>query len=192
MFGLAAPRESAVRAQLELLAGVSYSYREVGALKDSRFPAGYEVDRHSVLLGTGADCFVRAKAALSRWEMFHVGWVQLHPSVPRTDPGSMVGIAARFFFLWTLSSCRVAYAVDERGEVERFGFALGTLPGHVLAGEEEFCVEWRHADDSVWYAVRAFSRPVQVLSRLGYPIVRALQARFARDSHAAMLQASRA
>jgi len=42
----------------------------------------------------------------------------------------------------------------------------------------------------VWYHVCAFSRPDKLLSRLGYPIVRHLQKRFARDSHAAMERAT--
>jgi len=39
----------------------------------------------------------------------------------------------------------------------------------------------------VWYDILAFSRPNQVLTRLGYPLVRRIQKRFAKDSAAAML-----
>jgi uncharacterized protein (UPF0548 family) len=38
----------------------------------------------------------------------------------------------------------------------------------------------------VWYDIRAFSRPRHVLARLGYPLTRRTQKRFARDSVAAM------
>ena len=77
-----------------------------------------------------------------------------------------------------MSACRIVYVLVEP---RRFGFAYGTLPAHVERGEERFLVEWC-ADDSVWYDILAFSRPNHWLVRLGYPITRLLQKRFARDS----------
>jgi uncharacterized protein (UPF0548 family) len=74
--------------------------------------------------------------------------------------------------------------IDEKN---RFGFAYGTLPGHAECGEEIFMVE-RHEDDSVHYVIKAFSRPRLWLARLGYPIARAQQRKFVRDSKAAMQQ----
>ena len=76
-----------------------------------------------------------------------------------------------------------------RSEVERFGFAYGTLPGHAERGEERFSVEYHAENDSVWYDLFAFSRPGP-LARLAYPFARSLQKRFARDSKAAMLEAA--
>src|SRR5262249_20824062 len=70
------------------------------------------------------------------------------------------------------------------GQVQRYGFAYGTLPEHAESGEERFTVEWHEADDAVWYDILAFSRPHQLLVRLGYPLARRLQKRFARDSAA--------
>jgi uncharacterized protein (UPF0548 family) len=81
------------------------------------------------------------------------------------------------------------YVVDESGPISKFGFAYGTLPGHVESGEERFLIEWDRADDSVWYDILAFSRPNHILIRLGYPIVRRTQKRFGRDSAASMLRA---
>src|SRR5262249_16001520 len=57
------------------------------------------------------------------------------------------------------------------------------------AGEEGFTVEWDEAGSAVWYDILAFSRPQQLLARLGYPFARRLQKRFARDSAAAMRRA---
>ena len=51
-------------------------------------------------------------------------------------------------------------------------------------------MEW-HKDDSVWYDIHAFSRPQQAMVRLGFPFARMLQRRFARESLAAMVAASR-
>jgi len=81
--------------------------------------------------------------------------------------------------------------VDESGLVRRYGFAHGTLPAHAESGEERFLVEWDRADDAVWYDVLAFSRPNLVLARLGYPLTRRTQKRFARESAAAMSKAVR-
>jgi hypothetical protein len=75
--------------------------------------------------------------------------------------------------------------------IKRFGFAYGTLAEHAESGEERFTVEWHGEDDTVWYDVLAFSRPRQVLARLGYPLSRLLQKRFAEGSKATMLQAAR-
>ena len=80
--------------------------------------------------------------------------------------------------------------VEESGAVEKFGFAYGTLPGHVECGEERFTVEWHRDDDSVWYDILAFSKPGHILTRLGYPLARRLQKRFAVDSMQAMVRAA--
>ena len=72
--------------------------------------------------------------------------------------------------------------------VKRFGFAYGTLRDHAERGEERFMIEWQGSDDSVWYDILAFSQP-NLLAKLGYPLTRRLQKRFARDSLAAMVKA---
>ena len=190
MIGFTIAGDDAVRERLAQLHNAPYSYPEVGALETPVFPPGYRVDQNRSLLGHGAACYGRAKAALRNWQMFGLGWVRLHPQAPPIAADTAIGISARFLCVWYMNFCRIAYVVEDKGDVEKFGFGLGTLPGHILSGEELFCVEWNRADDSVWYDVCAFSRPDQLLSRLGYPIVRQLQKRFARDSHIAMARAS--
>ena len=93
--------------------------------------------------------------------------------------------------LWWLNACRIVYVVDESGPIHKFGFAYGTLPGHVESGEERFLIEWHRGENSVWYDILAFSRPNHFLTRLGYPMVRRTQKRFGRDSAASMLKAVR-
>jgi uncharacterized protein (UPF0548 family) len=100
-----------------------------------------------------------------------------------------VAVIARLFGLWWENACRIVYVVDEEGPVQRFGFAYGTLPEYAESGEERFTVEWHEADDAVWYDILAFSLPQRHLARLGYPLARRLQRRFARDSGAAMRRA---
>ena len=82
-------------------------------------------------------------------------------------------------------AARIVYVIEEP---RRFGFAYGTLPGHVERGEERFCVEWQ-GDDTVWYDREAFSQPRYWMVRLGKPIARRVQRRFGRESKAAMLRA---
>lgn len=72
--------------------------------------------------------------------------------------------------------CRVVYVVDEP---HRRGFAYGTLKGHPESGEEAFLVEQRE-DGTVWFVVRAFSRPSNAFYRLGYPVLRTMQKRFTK------------
>ena len=123
--------------------------------------------------------------------MFHVGWVELcWPSAPIV-PGTTVAVLARTLGVWTLNACRVVYVVEESCEVDRFGFAYGTLLDHAESGEERFTVEYRHADDSVMYDLLAFSRPRKVYAKLGRFYSRRLQRKFARDSLRAMERAAK-
>jgi uncharacterized protein (UPF0548 family) len=64
------------------------------------------------------------------------------------------------------------------------------LPEHAERGEERFTVEWRRDEGSVHYDLYAFSRPNHLLARIGHPLARRLQRRFARDSIGAMLRAA--
>jgi uncharacterized protein (UPF0548 family) len=144
------------------------------------------VDHTRIKLGDGAGTFAAAKAALERWEHFRLGWVETWPPNAPIQAGQVVAVIARLLGLWWLNACRIVYVVGEEGPVQRFGFAYGTLPEHAESGEERFTVEWHEADGAVWYDILAFSRPQQLLTRLGYPLVRRLQKRFARDSAAAM------
>jgi uncharacterized protein (UPF0548 family) len=90
-----------------------------------------------------------------------------------------------------LNGCRVVYHVDSSNGEARFGFAYGTLPNHAEAGEELFEVFVDPATEEVMFRIRASSRPRATLARVGQPIARALQARFRRDSGAAMTRATR-
>ena len=164
------------------------SYSDVGASRDTP-PAGYTVDHNQVKLGEGPSVFEHATMALRRWRMFQLEWVELFwPSAPIAI-GADVAVLVRVCGLWSLNACRIVYVVDETTPVRRYGFAYGTLPDHAESGEERFSIEWHREDDSVWYDMLAFSRPRHPLARLGYPLTRRLQKRFARDSMAAMCRA---
>lgn len=110
-------------------------------------------------------------------------------SVTPLEVGQVVAIMGWAVGFWWLNSCRIVYTVDESGPTSRFGFAYGTLPGHVESGEERFLIEWDRDSDQVSYNILAFSRPNHILTWLGYPFVRRSQKRFGRDSAASMFRA---
>ena len=194
LFSLTRPSAARIAAFLAAQEGASLSYTEAGATRAAP-PPGYTVDHNRVCLGYGAAAFNDAVASLRRWCMLSLGWAEVHPPEPAIEPGQVVAVVARHFGFWSMNACRIVYVVDEAcgaGGGRRFGFAYGTLPDHGAVGEERFLVEWRPGDDSVWYDLYAVSRPGHLLARLGYPLVRGLQRRFARASKGAMVAATRA
>ncbi|WZP00589.1 DUF1990 domain-containing protein [Isosphaeraceae bacterium EP7] len=190
MLSVRKPSGEFLRRYLTGRAGLDFSYSAVGATAHDP-PDGFVLDHRRTKLGEGETVFRSARAALERWEQFHLGWVEAWPPETPIRPGEVVAVLGHAIGLWWLNSCRIAYVVDESGPISKFGFAYGTLPGHIASGEERFLIEWDRSDDSVWYDILAFSRPDQVLIRLGYPVVRRAQKRFGRDSAAAMLRAVR-
>ncbi|MGA9507342.1 MAG: DUF1990 domain-containing protein [Candidatus Sulfotelmatobacter sp.] len=116
--------------------------------------------------------------------------MKLHwPNAP-IQVGTDVAVSVHHLGFYSLNACRIIYLIDEAGSVNRFGFAYGTLAEHAESGEERFTVEWNRADDTVWYDILAFSRPRQMLAKLGYSLSRSLQKRFAEGSKAAMVRAA--
>ncbi len=158
--------------------GAPFSYPFPGATQNGVPPRGFDNDRLRLIIGRGAADFLRAKEAIRQWQMFPRPWTQIMPGGAPVLPGTTVLMYARVLGLWWRNACRIVYAVEE---ADRFGFAYGTLPAHVESGEELFWVGL-DPDGSVWYEIRAFSRPRHWLARLGYPYVRYLQAKFRRDS----------
>jgi uncharacterized protein (UPF0548 family) len=188
MYLLTRPTDKLIKRFIASQQEKSFSYAEIGA-SHSTPPSGYRVDHNRVCLGMGAETFEHAKAAIYRWEMFHLDWVQLYwPDAP-IKTGTTVGVMARALGVWSLNASRVVYVIEKDGPIERFGFAYGTLPDHAERGEERFSVEWHHQDDTVWYDLLAFSQPNQLLSKIAYPYARKIQKRFAIDSMQAMVRA---
>jgi uncharacterized protein (UPF0548 family) len=187
MYFLSKPNRDCIRQFVFAQAGKQFSYAHAGASRE-RAPHGYNVDHNRIQLGEGADIFERAKNAIKQWKMFDMPWIELYwPDTPiKTD--ATVAVLVSHLGFWSLNACRIVYEIDERGDCEKFGFAYGTLPEHGERGEERFTVEFHRVDQSVWYDLYAFSRPGPA-ARLAYPLTRALQKRFARDSKEAMQRA---
>lgn len=188
MFLIGKPDERFIRRFLREQKDAPYSYAEVGASR-TLAPNGYNVDQSRIFLGEGRPTFERAIEALKNWKMFEMSWIKLcWPDTP-IEVGAVVGVLAHHFGFWSLNACRIVYVLDEKGEVEKCGFAYGTLPAHGERGEERFSVEYNRSDEKVWYDLYAFSKPKHVLAKAGYPISRSLQKRFASESKKAMLKA---
>ena len=191
MFRLTRPDARDVARFLAAQRDAPFSYAEVGATRAAP-PGGYTVDHQRVRLGSGPAAFARAVDALRAWRMAALGWAVIQPPAAAVAPGVVVAMAVRHYGFWSLNACRIVYVLDEEaGGRRRVGFAYGTLPDHGAMGEERFAVEWDRADDGVWYDLYALSRPGHPLMRLGLPLARRLQRRFARDSMRAMVAAVR-
>ena len=184
MFSLLEPSDADISNFLSQQSDLPFTYTEVGATKVNAPPAGYKVDHNRVQLGNGADVYQRGIDALKQWRQFELGWVSLASRGAKIEQGAVVAVKAWAFGMWSLNACRVVYLVDDReaDPVRRFGFAYGTLPDHIERGEERFLIEWNRNDDSVWYDILAFSQPRHPLVKLGRPVARVMQKRFARDS----------
>jgi uncharacterized protein (UPF0548 family) len=192
VFLLRRPTAGAIERFRAAQTATSFSYPEVGAsraLPAAAVPAGYRLDHNRVRVGEGAEAFARATAAVRAWRMFALGWVELHPEGAPIAPGTTVAILAHHYGFWSLHAARVVYLVEEEGPLARFGFAYGTLTDHGERGEERFTVVWDREEGAVWYDLLAFSRPRHWLARVGHPLARLLQKRFARDSLRAMAEA---
>jgi uncharacterized protein (UPF0548 family) len=183
------PTEVQLRDLLARSRELPLSYAEVGATAGTP-PVGFVRDHHRVRLGQGPRAFDRACAALRGWAMFDLGWIGVWPPGIPIEKGAVVAVVAHGFGAWAAFTCRIVRAWEEHGPVESLGFAYGTLPGHLLVGEDRFEVGWDLRDGSVWYDVVADSRPAGLLGRAAHPLIRRVQRRFAPDSLRSMVRAT--
>src|SRR3954463_4058822 len=113
------------------------SYPEVGASREGG-PAGDPTTHIRYQLGVGLETYTRAAAALQRWTMYKTSWTWLcWPETP-VEAGATVAVLARHFGFWSLNPVRIVYVLQEDQPLRRYGFAVGTLPGHAEQGEERF------------------------------------------------------
>src|SRR4029079_13758987 len=129
-------------------------------------------------LGAGDDVWTRACAGIRSWAAHRGAGITVMPAETPTIERQNVAVITSAGPLHVLAACRIVRVIDEP---DRFGFAYGTLPSHPVEGEEHFVVT-RDADSTrsggaVRFDVAAFSRPHDLLTRLGGPLPRRLQAR---------------
>ncbi len=157
------------------------SYTERGHSQQN-FTAGYDNDHYKIALGRGEAVWEAAKRALRHWQQFPAGWTGIYPANAPLVVGQEVTVSFRLFGIWWINSARIIYTIDE---ADRFGFAYGTVVGHIESGEECFWIE-RSADGQIHYHIRAFSKPHHWLVRLAYPLARYHQKRFGHESTTGM------
>lgn len=178
MLSLKPPARERLHELLEAWKDESLSYTP--PLRD-----GFIADEHEVRLGSGAEVYQAACAALDAWVMFPT-WAEVGRLEAKGQKvGQIVAMVTRICGLWWSNPCRILRRCDS---ANTHGFVYGTLPEHTECGEEQFVIEHR-ADGSVWYAIRAFSHPRHWMAWLGFPLARWWQCRFVRDSQARMQEA---
>jgi len=182
MFLLAKPNRNVFRSFLERAGSGTFSYSEIGAT-ESDPPGGYNVDHNRIELGYGDNAFRLAKIAIEQWKMFGLSWIEVFDTAAPVEQGQAIALLIRHFGFYSLNATRIVYVINES---TRFGFAYGTLAEHGEIGEERFLVELDDRTGKVYYDILAFSRPGHLFAKLGYPLTRFLQKRFAKDSMQAM------
>lgn len=139
--------------------------------------AGFTFRRTPQPLGSGQQVFERAVSGLKGWAVYPA-WLRLYPHPAPLAEGTCVALLTGFSPVWTVSAVRV---VATEASERHFSFTLGTLPQHAVSGLERFSI-YQDDAETVWYEITAVSRPQHPLAKLGAPVLRHVQERFARDS----------
>jgi len=153
------------------------TYDHVGStLAPERWPDRRPHVRQRVL-GLGAEDFAAAADRVRAWApQRHLG-ATVHPADPPIVEGTAVLVELRKGPLAVVAPTRVVAVIDEPGR--RFGFAYGTLPGHVESGEESFLVELQgdpgDPEAPVVGTVSVDAVPATLVARLGAPLVHVVQ-----------------
>jgi uncharacterized protein (UPF0548 family) len=143
-------------------------------------PSGFAHDLSRSELGIGEHIFRAGRDSFQRWEQFDLGWVRIANQRPAILTGELVAVEAHTAFLWSINFSRITETVDS---ALSFGFLYTTTAMHVEEGQERFLLEYDAGTGCVSYLIEAVSRPRHLLARIAYPFTRAMQHRFARDSH---------
>jgi uncharacterized protein (UPF0548 family) len=161
---------------LRTIANEPVTYSEVGGTSNATLPPRYHHVRESVVVGRGDDDFRRGQEALREWAAHKQIGADVLPSDAKLNPGVTVLVTVPIGPVVVIAPCRIVSVTDT---ADAFGFAYGTLPGHAECGEESFTIR-RDRDGQIVFEVVAFSRPSDLLVRLGGPVSRQLQRRATR------------
>lgn len=168
------PSNARLQKLADRLSDVPFTYPEVGATADpSSLPQSYNRDRHSVPLGEDTRSFDVGRQALLGWHAHRSLGARFVPKNPPLEKGRVLVSAIPLGPVTAIVPCRIVYVTDQ---TDRFGFAYGTLPGHPERGEESFHIV-RTPAGQVSFEIVAFSRPADLLVRIGSPIARLVQVR---------------
>ncbi len=189
MFRLARPSAAAIEQQVAAASGLPHPRSQFltvqGGLQTRILPFAFAHDRSRSCIGQGDSAFAAARRGFAQWAMFDMGWVRVANPTATINQGQIVAVEAHSLGLWSLNLSRIVEVVNTP---TLFGFLYVTTTMHVEQGEERFLLEFDPATSCVWYELEAVSRPQSTLARLGLPVTRAFQHRFARESHRRMQQ----
>lgn len=152
-------------------------------LKVRTLPFLFVRDFSESCVGEGEAAFAAARRALETWRMFDLEWVRVANCAAQISVGQVVAVEVRSLGMWTVNLSKVVETVDT---ATRFGFVYKTTALHVEEGEELFLLEFDRESGQVKYSLEAVSRPRSALARLGLPVTRGFQHKFARDSQRRM------
>ncbi len=115
------------------------TYDHVGStLHPERFPGRAPRKVRRNLTGLGDHTFITAADGLRAWvPQRHLG-AGIHPPLAAVAVGETLLVILALGPVEVTAPNRVVWVLDE---LDRFGFAYGTLPGHPASGEEAFMVE---------------------------------------------------
>ena len=175
---LSKPGENAIQSYLKYSYNAPFNYTHIRATNSTDPVPGFDNDHHSIYLGDGDEVFNKARLVLERWDHFPDNWTKIFDLNSDIRQGNVVLVTFRIFGLWWVNSAQIVYTMNEQN---RFGFAYGTLKGHLESGEEVFYIE-KDETGKVFYHIKAFSSPAYWFVKLGYPVARFFQKRFVLQS----------
>ena len=139
-----------------------------------------------------ARSFERARALVRIWGPQAGARMRLLGSTASVAVGETATLRVRVGGILPVSApVRICWTVDSP---ERAGFAYETLPGHPEDGRESFVVTrgvGAEGFEEAWFTVSAYSKPASVLARLGGPVTRMIQHRYANKYLLAIAKAAR-
>jgi len=118
--------------------------------------------------------------SFEEWKPFDIGWVRVANLGARIEVGQIVAVEVQALGLRSLNLSQIVHVTRD---AEAFGFIYKTTSHHAEEGEERFLLTRDPHTEEVHYELEAVSRPQHWLAKIGYPVTRAFQHRFARDSH---------
>ncbi len=179
------PSELKLKAYLKKQSLANFNYDQQYGTRNQEVK-GYDNDLNSIFLGKGEKVWNNAKVALEHWQQFPPGWTKIYKNATALEAGNTVLVLFKLFGIWWSNSARIVYTLNEE---HTYGFAYGTLTGHVESGEECFWID-KDAEDHVYYHIKAFSKPDFWAAKLAYPLARVYQRKFVRESMARMKKIS--
>lgn len=154
-----------------------HRFEGVGGIDTGSVPRGFSFDAFSVEIGHGDADWVAARRAITKWQMFALPWVQLHPFRPAIEVGEMAVVGGSVAGFWFYGAARIIEVVDTK---DTYGFTYATTD-HMVDGEERFRV--RKADDgTVFFDIDVFARPQRWYTWMAAPIFTSYRTRFRQQA----------